>query len=218
MPITPDMLVWAYGHGMFPMADSAGQIQWYSPNPRGIIPLDQFHISRSLRRRVNSDRFRHTTDQAFEQVIRKCAELRDGQEDTWINETIIKAYTGLFYAGLAHSVEAWLPCDEALEQMPEKRVERLVGGLYGVSLGGAFFGESMFSRATDASKCCLVHLVNDLRRWGFTLVDTQFSTPHLRQFGGIDISRRAYLRRLQAAIRLPVNWGGDGVMAGKFGF
>jgi len=209
MPITPAMLVWAYSRGIFPMGDPEdGTIGWYSPDPRAILPLDGFHVTRSLRRQVRKGRLRVTIDRAFEQVIRACAEPRIGDGQTWINPEIIDAYTSLHVAGLAHSVEAWSrePVTDAREEEMEADEigGRLVGGLYGVSLGGAFFGESMFSQATDASKVCLVHLVEHLRRRGYTLLDTQFSTPHLKQFGVVEISRRAYLEQLVGALRRAV--------------
>ena len=197
MAISLDMLVWGYSHGIFPMADSKdGPIRWNSPDPRAILPLDQFKVSRSLQRRLRKGQYHHTHDLAFEQVIEACAEPRHYESDTWINREIIDAYAGLHRAGLAHSVEAWR----------DQTRGDLVGGLYGVSLGGAFFGESMFSRATDASKCCLVYLVQRLRDLQFTLLDTQFSTAHLEQFGVVEISRDEYLRRLDAALRQKTQW------------
>ena len=196
------MLVWAYQHGIFPMADPRdGSIGWYSPDPRGILPLDRFHISHSLRRTVRQGRFAITMDTAFERVIRACAESRPGHGETWIDDTIIDGYVALQAAGLAHSVEAWRPPPAHADGERE-----LLGGLYGVALGGAFFGESMFSRATDASKVCLVHLVERLRRRGYVLLDTQFGTPHLARFGVIEIPRTDYLRRLDEALRLQVAW------------
>ena len=197
VPITVDMLVWAYCRGIFPMADSrSGEIAWYSPDPRAILPLDRFHISRSLRRRVRSGQYHITTDRAFERIILACAEPRSDGADTWINNEIIETYTAMSRAALAHSVEAWR--DESEQE--------LVGGLYGVALGGAFFGESMFSRARDASKVCLVHLVEQLCRNGFRLLDTQFQTHHLAHFGVVEIPRAEYLERLNETIRLNVRW------------
>lgn len=197
MPITTDMLVWAYCRGIFPMAESrSGEIAWYIPDPRAILPLEQFHISRSLRRQLRRGQYHITTDRAFERVIRACAAPRSQGMDTWINDEIIETYTAMSRAGLAHSMEAWR--DESERE--------LVGGLYGVALGSAFFGESMFSRATDSSKICLAHLVERLGRDGFTLLDLQFQTPHLARFGAVEIPRSEYLDRLNKAIRLKVTW------------
>jgi leucyl/phenylalanyl-tRNA---protein transferase len=180
-------------------------IHWFNPPRRGIIPLDAFHIPASLRQRVRSARFR-VTSSAFEEVIRACAAAIPGfpdRRDTWIDERIIAAYTALHRAGHARSIEAWRPG-------PDGR-PLLVGGLYGVHIGGLFAGESMFSRpdlgGTDASKVCLVHLVAHLRRQGFTLLDTQFATPHLARFGGTEIPRAGYLAQLAAAARAEVPWG-----------
>ena len=200
--LTPDMLVWAYSRGIFPMASSrGGEVSWYSADPRGVLPLEEggaggFRVPRSLRRRVARGDFHVTRDRAFGRVIRACAEPRSYAEETWINEEIIEVYVALHTAGLAHSVEAWR----------DERCAELLGGLYGVTLGGAYFGESMFSRATDASKVCLVHLVEHLQRQGFSLLDTQFKTEHLAQFGVIEIPRAEYLKRLERALRLQVGW------------
>ncbi|MGH2588801.1 MAG: leucyl/phenylalanyl-tRNA--protein transferase [Dehalococcoidia bacterium] len=185
--LTPELLVRAYASGVFPMADGRnGRIRWYAPDPRAVMPLDAFHVPRSLRQTVQRGVFEVTVDADFPAVIRACAE----REETWISAEIIRAYTGLHRIGLAHSVECW-------------RDGRLAGGLYGVSLGAAFFGESMFSRETDASKVALVALVERLRERGFTLLDTQYLTPHLAHFGAIEIPRREYERRLAAAVRVP---------------
>jgi leucyl/phenylalanyl-tRNA--protein transferase len=194
-PITPQMIVWAYTQGFFPMAQSrdSNDVQWYSADPRTVMPLDRFHVPRSLAKLVRRDAPRITLDRAFDQVIRQCAEPRNREGETWINPTIIDAYTALHESGIAHSVEAW-------------EDEQLVGGLYGVALGGAFFGESMFSRRSNASKICLVHLVNHLRDRGFALLDTQFTNPHLAQFGIEEISREQYLARLEAALRLDMTF------------
>lgn len=197
--LTPELVVRAYCVGAFPMSDSRdGEIRWYSPDPRALLPLEEgrFKVSRSLRRRVNSGCYRVTMDRAFERVIRACAEPRPSEAQTWINDAIIDVYYQLHAAGLAHSVEAWVDEDE-----PE-----LVGGLYGVSLGGAFFGESMFHRATDASKVCLVKLVEHLRDNGFGLLDVQFVNPHLEQFGVYEISRDEYLGRLETALKSGARW------------
>ena len=189
--IPSELLLAAYASGWFPMADDEGQISWYSPDPRGILPLDRFHVPTRLRRVVRHGTFRIEIDRAFEDVIRACAaaERDAGETGTWISEEIVESYCALHELGHAHSVEAWAG-------------ERLVGGLYGVALGGAFFGESMFHRVTDASKVALVALVERLRAGGFTLLDTQWVTEHLQQFGAIEIARPEYLRRLDAALRL----------------
>jgi leucyl/phenylalanyl-tRNA--protein transferase len=182
--LTPDLLLMAYRAGFFPMAESReGPLGWFSPDPRAIIPLGTFRISRSLRRVLQKGTFTLRMNSAFEQVIRACAE----REETWISEEIVEAYTALHARGFAHSVESW-------------QGERLAGGLYGVAIGGAFFGESMFSRTQDASKIALVHLVNRLRAQGYLLLDTQFLTPHLVQFGALEIPRARYLELLTEAV------------------
>jgi leucyl/phenylalanyl-tRNA--protein transferase len=204
LPLTPDILLGAYAQGVFPMAEpETGDILWFSPDPRAIIPLDEFRIRRSLRRVVRSGPFTIRSDTAFEQVMRACAEPRPGgEQETWISPELIAAYVRLHQLGFAHSVEAWLADDDG--------GERLVGGLYGVAIRRAFFGESMFHHAdrggTDASKVCLVHLVHHLRRQGYVLLDTQFWTEHLAQFGCVEISRRAYLRRLAVALGAEARW------------
>jgi leucyl/phenylalanyl-tRNA--protein transferase len=185
--IDPALLVRAYREGIFPMALDDGEIGWFSPDPRGIIPLDTFHVPARLARVARSGRFEIRIDAAFEAVMRACAERRD-DDGTWISDEIVESYVALFRLGLAHSVEVW-------------RGGALVGGLYGVSIGGAFFGESMFHRETDASKVALVALVDRLRRRGFTLLDTQWVTPHLQQFGATEIPRSEYLKRLRVALR-----------------
>lgn len=183
--LTPEMILLGYSSGLFPMADpdENNAIYWYRPDPRAILPLDGFRMSRSLRKTVRRGRFRVTLDEAFEAVIRACAD----RESTWISEEIIHAYVALHRAGYGHSFECWSE-------------EGLAGGLYGVSLGRAFFGESMFHRETDASKVALVHLVEHLRDRDFLLLDVQYATPHLAQFGVIEISDRAYRRRLTEAL------------------
>lgn len=188
--IPTELLLAAYASGWFPMADDAGAIAWYSPDPRAIIPLDSFHVPPRLQRLVRQGAFRIEVNAAFARVIRACAEAeRDVEEaGTWISDEIIESYCALHQAGYAHSVEAW-------------EADRLVGGLYGVALGGAFFGESMFHVAANASKVALVALVARLRSRGFTLLDTQWLTGHLRQFGTIEIPRAAYLRRLESSLR-----------------
>jgi len=187
--LTPEILVRAYAAGIFPMAESADdpELFWVDPRRRGILPLDAFHVPRRLRRVVRRQIFEIRCDSAFEDVIRACAETSEKRPNTWINDEIVRLYAALFARGAAHSVECW-------------RDGRLAGGLYGVSLGAAFFGESMFSAETDASKVALVHLVARLRLGGFRLLDTQFLTPHLARFGGIEISRRNYHRRLAEAL------------------
>lgn len=187
--ITPELLLRAYSIGLFPMADAADdpEIFWVEPEMRGIIPLDEFHVSKSLLKTIRKKPFDIRFDTAFERVVEKCAEEVDNRPSTWINQTIRDLYSALHSLGHAHSVEAW----EGGE---------LVGGLYGVSLGSAFFGESMFSRRTDASKICLVHLVERLKERGFTLLDTQFTTEHLKTFGAIDVPKADYGVLLERAM------------------
>ncbi|MFY9270176.1 MAG: leucyl/phenylalanyl-tRNA--protein transferase [Candidatus Manganitrophaceae bacterium] len=183
--LTPELLEAAYRKGIFPMAEENGEIHWYSPDPRAIFDLERFHLPKRLARTIRQGRFEITVDHDFEGVIRACA----GREETWINEEIIAAYTALHHLGKAHSVEA--------------RFEgRLAGGLYGVALGGAFMGESMFTLIQDASKICLAFLVERLKERGYLLLDTQFITPHLQTFGAIEIPRKEYLKRLEKALRL----------------
>jgi len=183
LPLTPEVLVAAYAHGIFPM-DVDGEIRWFSPDPRAILDLDAFHVPKSLAQRYRSGRFEIRIDTAFQEVITCCA---DRPESTWISPPIIEAYTELHRRGIAHSVESW---HEGM----------LAGGLYGVAIGGAFFGESMFHRRTDASKVALVALVERLRARGFLLLDVQFLTPHLQRFGAREIPRETYLARLQEAL------------------
>lgn len=193
--ITPELLVRAYRGGFFPMAQSrdSDRLYWLDPELRGILPLDGFHLPRRLRRTVESGAFTVTADQDFPGVIAGCAAPAPGREETWINPQIEALFTELHRRGQAHSVESWQ--DGAL-----------VGGLYGVALGGAFFGESMFSRATDASKVALVHLVARLRLGGFRLLDTQFVTGHLTRFGAVEIPRERYKAMLAAALDAPAAW------------
>ncbi|TAV89252.1 leucyl/phenylalanyl-tRNA--protein transferase [Rhizobium leguminosarum] len=190
--ITPDILLRAYSIGLFPMAESADdpEIFWVEPELRGVLPFDHFHVSKSLAKTVRKKPFEIRFDHAFDQVIAACAEETSGRPSTWINRTIRSLYSTLFDMGHAHTVEAW-------------EGDELVGGLYGVSLGSAFFGESMFSRRTDASKICLVHLVDRLRQRGFTLLDTQFTTEHLKTFGAIDVPKADYAAMLAAAMESP---------------
>jgi leucyl/phenylalanyl-tRNA--protein transferase len=201
---TPELLVEAYRRGIFPMADpDSGRIDWYSPDPRAVFPLERFHVPKSVARVVRSARFEVATDTAFEAVMRECAAPHAGRERTWIDERLVAAYVGLHRRGLAHSVEAF-------------RDGELVGGLYGVHLGGAFFGESMFSRpergGSDASKVCLVSLVELLRARGFRLLDTQFWTPHLARFGCVRVRRARYLELLADALAVRTTWPGPGVL------
>ena len=184
--IPADTLLSAYASGWFPMAVAPGEIRWYSPDPRGIIPLDTFHVPARLARTLRARRFEIRLDTSFRAVIEACAERRD-EEGNWIDREIIESYCALHDQGVAHSVETW-------------EHGALVGGLYGVALGGAFFGESMFHRAKDASKAALVALVEQLRTRGYTLLDTQWVTDHLLQFGAIEIPRRRYLRLLDEAL------------------
>ena len=187
--ITPEVLLRAYACGIFPMAESASDpnLFWVEPEMRGVIPLDGFRIASRLARTVRSEIFTVTVDMAFKAVIAGCAAPRPGREDTWINNRIRDLYIGLHRLGHAHSVEVWQNDD-------------LVGGLYGVSLGRAFFGESMFHRLRDASKVALVHLVARLIAGGFELLDTQYVTEHLKSFGAAEISRRRYRTLLDKAI------------------
>lgn len=189
--IETSVLIAAYAQGIFPMSlgeDQGGEIGWFSPDPRGIIPLDTFSIPRRLARVVRQQRFDVRFDTAFEAVMRACAADRRGdKEGTWISEEIIESYVAMHARGLAHSAECW-------------RDGQLVGGLYGVHLGSAFFGESMFHTETDASKVALVALVERLHARGFTLLDTQWTTPHLAQFGALEIPKTEYLSRLSEAL------------------
>ena len=188
--IPTDFLLKAYSTGVFPMAESASdpEVFWVRPEMRGIVPLDGFHIPRSLAKTIRQYRFDIQVDQDFAGVIDACAEAREERRSTWINAPIREAYIALFRQGHCHSVEA-------------RREGRLVGGLYGVSLGRVFFGESMFSRETDASKVCLAYLVDRLRDRGFVLLDTQFTTEHLKRFGAVDVPRRRYERMLEDALK-----------------
>ena len=197
-PLDLHTLLKAYAIGVFPMADDrdAPDVYWVEPRKRGILPLDQFHLSRSLRKTIRSDRFETTFNTAFADVLNACAEPTEDRPGTWINRQIEDAVLRLHALGHAHSVETWFE-------------GRLVGGLYGISLGRAFFGESMFSRMTDASKVALAHLVARLRTGGFTLLDCQFQTPHLESLGAIEISREDYSVALSAAL----SGGGGGPLS-----
>jgi len=188
-PVTPELLLNAYASGVFPMADSRddAEIFWVDPVQRGILPLDSFHISRSLRKLVKQEKFDVKIDADFRGVMQACAASADGREDTWISQYIEDLYCELHARGFTHSVECW-------------NGDKLVGGLYGVSLAGAFFGESMFHTETGASKVALVHLVARLKAGGFSLLDTQFGTDHLAQFGVIEVVRGAYHTLLDQAL------------------
>jgi leucyl/phenylalanyl-tRNA---protein transferase len=189
--ITPAILLKAYAMGIFPMAEGrdSPDIQWIDPRRRGVFPLDGFHLSKSLAKVIRQDRFSVTINRDFDGVLRGCAD----RPDTWINAEIFSLYNALHEAGFAHSLEVW-------------REGQLKGGVYGVVLGGAFFGESMFSRENDASKVALAWLIHRLRAGGFALFDTQFLTPHLASLGAIEISRARYLDQLAAALMLPAQF------------
>jgi leucyl/phenylalanyl-tRNA--protein transferase len=193
MRLPPDYLLSAYSQGWFPMAHDDGELYWHDPDPRAILPLNEFHISRSLKRTIKKDVFQIRLNTAFVDVMAGCAAPALGREETWINEDIFEAYIHLHRLGYAHSVEAW-------------HNDKLVGGLYGVALGGLFAGESMFSRERDASKVALVYLVAHLKKRGFLLLDIQYMTEHLRQFGAVEIPAETYKARLQMALRLPVSF------------
>ena len=199
--ITPSMLLRAYACGIFPMADSADDptLYWVEPRLRGVLPWENFHVPRRLARTVRSNTYEIRVDTDFAATIDGCAAAQPGRRVTWINAPIRRLYAELFRKGHVHTVEAW-------------RDGALVGGLYGLALGGAFFGESMFSRQRDASKVALVHLMARLKRGGFALIDTQFLTPHLVQFGGVEIPRDDYVRLLDAALAAKASfsgWSGD---------
>ncbi|MDN5697650.1 MAG: leucyl/phenylalanyl-tRNA--protein transferase [Rubrobacter sp.] len=188
MSLTPDLLELCYRNGAFPMADEYG-VEMYRADPRAVLELDELHVSKSLARTIRGGRYEARVDEDFEAVIRACAERRPERTETWINAEIIDAFLGLHERGLAHSVEAY-------------RREMLVGGLYGVTLGGAFMGESMFSRERDASKVCLYHLVERLKQRGYVLLDCQIQNDHMRGLGAREIPETEYLRRLQRALAL----------------
>jgi leucyl/phenylalanyl-tRNA--protein transferase len=183
--IPASLLLEAYCKGIFPMAMENGEIGWFSPDPRGILPLDAFHVPHGLRRVLKKNNFEIRLNTAFEEVIRACGE----RSETWISEAIVASYVNLHCLGFAHSVEVWMD-------------EKLVGGLYGISIYGAFFGESMFHTVTDASKVALVELVNRLNELGFKLLDTQYVTNHLRMFGAVEIARPKYMQLLKQALAL----------------
>ena len=193
--LTPEILLRAYAEGLFPMAERRGDptLYWVSPEKRGIIPLDSFHVPHRLARTARSGSFTVTADQAFAEVMLACAAPGPDRPETWINDEILRLYTALHAGGHGHSIECWQDGE-------------LAGGLYGVRLGAAFFGESMFSRRRDASKVALVALVEGLRRGGFVLLDTQFVTGHLAQFGAVEISRAQYLAKLADALNREALW------------
>lgn len=195
LQISPELMLRAYRAGLFPMAETrrGDRLYWLDPELRGVLPLARFHLPRRLARTVLRGPFTVTADRDFPSVIASCAHARPGREDTWINTEIESLFNELAHRGHAHSVEAW-------------QEGRLVGGLYGVSLGAAFFGESMFSFARDASKVALVHLVARLRIGGYRLLDTQFVTSHLAQFGAIEIPRESYRAELAAALEVDASW------------
>jgi leucyl/phenylalanyl-tRNA--protein transferase len=190
-PVTPRILLRAYAVGLFPMGEDAGDdhLHWFDPRERGIFPLDGLQVSKSLAKAIRAAPYEIKADTDFNGVLAGCAESRPGREKTWINGRIANLFRELFAMGFAHSVEAW-------------RDGQLVGGLYGLAMGGVFFGESMFHRADDASKICLVNLVARLNCGGYRLLDAQFITPHLQSLGAIEISREDYRRRLSAALRV----------------
>jgi leucyl/phenylalanyl-tRNA--protein transferase len=196
--ISPRMIVAAYMQGAFPMAPSrdADAVDWFAPDPRAILPLDQFHCPRSLARTIRQGIYTIRHDTAFEQVMRRCAEPRRDTNETWINEPIVRSFTALHEAGIAHSIEAW-------------RDGELVGGLYGVALGGTFFGESMFhdpDRGRDASKVCLAKTVEHLNARGYTLFDVQLPNPFLARFGVIEIRQQAFRKKLHHALQIDATW------------
>ena len=190
--IPPEILLQGYRLGVFPMAMEDGSIEWFSPDPRGVLPLDGFHAPHALARLLRKGVFQIRINTSFSEVMQRCAE----REETWINREIIASYTRLHHLGHAHSVETW-------------KDDKLVGGLYGVALGGAFFGESMFHEVTDASKVALAALVDRLRAKSFLLLDTQWVTPHLARFGATEISRRQYMHLLGRAVVLSCNFAAE---------
>lgn len=196
--LNADLLLRAYRLGLFPMAESRASrsLHWLDPEGRGVLPLDKFHLPRSLMKTLRAGKFTVTADKNFAGTIAACAAFRVGRPETWINQEIERLFVELFHLGFAHSVECWLGGE-------------LVGGLYGASLGGAFFGESMFSTVTDASKIALVHLVARLRLGGFVLLDTQFITAHLARFGAVEVPRATYHELLAEAVDCPARFPAD---------
>lgn len=193
MDITPQLLLSAYCQGIFPMADEVGDIFWYDPDPRGIIPLETFHVPKRLARSIRNDGFEVRVNTCFRRVMELCAEPAPDREGTWISSELIDLYTALHEYGYAHSVETW-------------RDGKLVGGLYGVAVRGLFAGESMFSRVSNASKVALVYLVDRLRHGGFVLLDSQQLTHHLSRFGAIEIPRQEYKLRLAKALQVEASF------------
>lgn len=206
-PLTAELLLKIYASGIFPMADDANDptLYWVDPEERGILPLDTFYVSRRLQRTLSHTPFDMRLDTAFDEVVAACAAPRLDRPTTWINSEILRLVSELHRMGHAHSVECW-------------RAGELVGGLYGIALGGAFFGESMFSRATDASKIALCHLVARLRHGGYTLLDTQFVTEHLERFGVVEIPRADYHARLKAALKVKAEFYLGPLAAGELAF
>lgn len=206
-PLTAELLLKIYASGIFPMAEDANDptLFWVDPEERGILPLDTFYVSRRLQRTLSRTPFDMRLDTAFDEVVAACAAPRLDRPTTWINSEILRLVSELHRMGHAHSVECW-------------RAGELVGGLYGIALGGAFFGESMFSRATDASKIALCHLVARLRHGGFTLLDTQFVTEHLERFGVVEIPRADYHARLKAALKVKAEFYLDPLAVGELAF
>ncbi len=200
--LSPTRLINAYRHGIFPWYNQDEPILWWSPAPRCVIYPDQVHISRRLRRHHNQGTFRITADKAFESVIRACAELRKNNEGTWISADMIEAYCRLHTLGIAHSVEVW-------------QADELVGGIYGLALGAVFFGESMYSQVTDASKVALAALCKQLHAWQFTLLDCQVSNPHLKSMGAVEISHDEFQQRLQTTSK-PDHWQFDFTAASRW--
>ena len=192
-PLSAEQLIYAYASGYFPMGDEANEIRWYNPDPRAIIPIESYAPAKSLRPILNKEVFECRINQAFEQVMRHCSQPRSEDDGIWISEEIIQAYTELHRLGLAHSVEVY-------------REGKLVGGLYGVCLGGAFFGESMFSLVSNASKVAFHHLLIRLRERGFELLDTQFINDHVERLGAIEIPQAEYLHRLEKALDKKCNF------------
>ena len=188
LPLTAEALVYAYASGVFPMAEETGEILWYSPDPRAIIPIDSYKPAKSLKPIINQKRFEIRVNTSFEQVMRNCALPRATEDETWISEELVQAYTSLHKMGLAHSVEAW---QDGI----------LVGGLYGVALGGAFFGESMFSLVSNSSKVAFHYLVQILREQNYSLLDSQFMNDNVLRYGAIEIPRSEYKKRLAKALK-----------------
>lgn len=188
--LSPDRLIDAYAHGIFPWFGEEDPVLWWSPDPRMVLFTTEVHVSRSLRRTIRSGRMNVTLDSCFTRVMEGCAAPRSGQDGTWITDEMVEAYARLFDMGFAHSVETW-------------KDGALVGGLYGVALGRMFFGESMFSRVPDASKMALAALVTQIERWGYPLVDCQMSTSHLASLGAREIPRASFLREIRALVRQP---------------